>query len=71
MVVSLKPSLKALFKIFKIFKFKIFKSKNSSRNSKHKPYESLYCQYTLQDENIHRILFSDPAQIGQIHGVKY
>ena len=26
---------------------------------------------TLQVENVHGILFSDLAQIGQIHGIKY
>ena len=27
--------------------------------------------HTLQDKNIHRIWFSDLAQIGQIHGIEY
>ena len=25
----------------------------------------------MKDENMHRIYFSDQAQIGQIHGIKY
>ena len=27
--------------------------------------------YTLKDENIDRIYYSDLAQIGQLHGIKY